>query len=343
MVSIHDSAGLRRLARELRLDPARLAKVQARYCRSRSSADEALNPLPAPLRTDLEQKIQFQFLTPHSAHDSRADGATRILFRTASGQTIESVILRIATGRTTLCLSTQAGCAAACAFCATGQIGLQANLTADEILDQVAQCNRILALEGRSVRNLVFMGMGEPFHNEANLHTALEVLCSSQGFAFDQRRVLVSTVGIPPAMKRFAERFPRAGLALSLHSARQGIRGTIMPPARRHSLDDLRTALEEVTRLQDRPVMIEYLLFKELNDGNEDLVALKEFLAGLRVHVNLIPFNPVNGVSDLEPAAPEQQRHFARQLKEAGFKVTTRYSLGSDVAAACGQLAGANS
>jgi 23S rRNA (adenine2503-C2)-methyltransferase len=340
MVSIHDGTGLRRLARELRIDPELFRKMRARFCRKFLAAREAARELPPQLKEAASSRIRFHSLLRVSQNHSSSDGATKVLFQTEAGHRIESVILRLASGRTTLCVSTQSGCAAACAFCATGQLGLQANLSADEILDQVVQCQQLLNAEQRRIRNLVFMGMGEPFHNESNLHRALEVLCSPDGFAYDQRRMLVSTVGIPGAMIRFAKKFPRAGLALSLHSGRQETREEIIPLAKKYSLKQLRAALEQVTALQDRPVMIEYLLLRNVNDRLDDSRALQEFLAGLPVHLNLIPFNRVRGLSSLEPTSPGEQQRFARNLRSFGFKVTVRYSLGSDVAAACGQLAG---
>jgi 23S rRNA (adenine2503-C2)-methyltransferase len=340
MVSIHDLAGLRRLAREHRIEPDLIRKLRGRFCRKSLAEEECLSNFSPAIQSAFASNIRFHSLLRVSRHDSISDGATKVQFQTGAGDRIESVILRVASGRTTLCLSTQSGCAAACAFCATGRMGLQSNLSADEILDQVVQCRQLVNPEQRPIRNLVFMGMGEPFHNESSLYPALGVLCSPEGFAYDQRRILVSTVGIPNAMIRFARQFPRAGLALSLHSARQNVREQIIPLARKFSLSQLRRALEQVAAIQDRPVMIEYLLLKNLNDGEEDLQALKQFLSGIPAHVNLIPFNPLPWRSSLEPTPLNTQRRFARDLKNSGFQVTIRYSLGSDVAAACGQLAG---
>jgi 23S rRNA (adenine2503-C2)-methyltransferase len=216
-------------------------------------------------------------------------------------------------------------------------MGMAVPLTRDEILDQVFQANRLLKPEGRSVRNVVFMGMGEPFHNEENVHAALDVLLSPRCFDLTASRVMVSTVGIPDALMRCAERYPRLGLALSLHAARQERRERIIPLARKYPLGELRQAMQAVASPR-QPLMVEYLLLRELNDAEEDLEALVEFLRDIPVHVNLIPYNPIDEAPDLQRALPERQQRFSTTLAAAGFPVTVRYSLGADIAAACGQL-----
>jgi 23S rRNA (adenine2503-C2)-methyltransferase len=215
-------------------------------------------------------------------------------------------------------------------------MGIARNLTRDEILDQVIQANQLLRAEGRAVRNIVFMGMGEPFHNEAEVFQAVEVLLSPQCFHVSPARVLISTVGIPGGMRRCAARFPRVGMALSLHSARQEKRELIIPLARQFSLDLLRTTMAEIATTRRLPVMIEYLLLDGMNDTDEDRNALAVYLRGLPVHINLIPYNPIGAGLVGTPA--ERRHAFAEALTAAGFTVTVRYSLGSDIAAACGQL-----
>jgi 23S rRNA (adenine2503-C2)-methyltransferase len=217
-------------------------------------------------------------------------------------------------------------------------MGLVKNLTRAEILDQVIQANQLLRPEERTIRNVVFMGMGEPLQNEKEVYGALEVLLSSACFGLSPAHVVVSTVGIPDAMVRCAERFPRLSLALSLHSARQKQRERLIPLACRYSLEQLRQAIIRVTSLQARPLMIEYLLLDRLNDTDSDLAALCEYLGRLPVHINLIPYNPIDEAPGLRGTPAPRQRFFADSLVAAGFKVTTRYSLGADIAAACGQL-----
>jgi 23S rRNA (adenine2503-C2)-methyltransferase len=251
---------------------------------------------------------------------------------------IESVVLRIASGRTTLCVSSQVGCAAACEFCATGKMGVAQNLSLEEILDQVLQAGQLLAAEGRPLRNVVFMGMGEPFHNEENLYRVLECLTAAELFCFAPSKITVSTVGITDAMVRCARRFPQVHQALSLHSVRQDVRERLIPLAKKYPLDELRRALAEVNRVQGSTVMIEYLMLAGVNDSADDASELLAWLDRLNVHVNLIPYNPIDDAPQLSATARGQCETFAGILKQAGQKTTLRYSLGNDIAAACGQL-----
>jgi len=183
------------------------------------------------------------------------------------------------------------------------------------------------------------MGMGEPLLNEAEVYHALDVLLSPQCFDLSPARVLVSTVGIPDAMIRCAKRFPRMGMALSLHSARQARRESLIPLARHYPLELLRRAMQQVTSIQSQPLMVEYLLLDGLNDTDQDLSELIAYLRGLRVHINLIPYNAISEDAGLIGTAVKRRRWFAKALMCAGFTATVRYSLGSDIAAACGQLA----
>jgi 23S rRNA (adenine2503-C2)-methyltransferase len=338
MISVHDRPAVEGLAREIGVDRAALRQLRNAFFKKGASREEALASLPAENAAEFARTVEFHALALHSRQDSQLDGATKLLFRTSKGLLIESVILRIASGRTALCVSSQVGCAAHCRFCATGRMGIAQNLTAAEIVDQVAQANQLLHGEGRRVRNVVFMGMGEPLHNEEQLHGALELLASPQAFDLAPRHVVVSTVGIPDAMVRLAKAFPRVRLALSLHSAREEVRQRLMPIAQRHSLGELRLALDEVVTIQDQPVMIEYLLLAGVNDSPADATALIEYFAGLPVHVNLIPFNPIAEAPELVGTPPAERKQFASLLKASGLRVTMRYSLGADIAAACGQL-----
>jgi 23S rRNA (adenine2503-C2)-methyltransferase len=338
MDSIHDAAALEALRSRLRVDPHHVRQLRNAFYKKHQTADEALHQLPECERDSFAGGVTFHALELHSRRDSQVDGASKLIFRTARGHLLETVILRIASGRTSLCISSQVGCAVRCGFCATGQMGVAVQLTCAEILDQVVQANLLLRSEGRSVRNVVFMGMGEPLHNEAEVHQALEVLQSPQCFDLSPAHLLLSTVGIPAAMVRCAKRLPRIGMALSLHSARQEQRQRLIPLAGRYTLDMLRAAIAEVTAIQQRPMMIEYLLLDGLNDTDADLHQLFAYLRNLPVHINLIPYNTIDEVSGLRATPPARRREFAAALTAAGFVVTLRYSLGSDIAAACGQL-----
>lgn len=339
-VSIFDSHNIERRRQELRIDPQALRRFRNALLKHGGSDAEALAELPAELRTEFASRVDLHALELHSRADSQQDGATKLLFRTRTGMLIESVILRIATGRTTLCVSSQVGCAAACDFCATGKMGIAQNLSPAETLDQVVQARQALAVEGRKLRNLVFMGMGEPFHNEENLYATLEALTAAELFHQPPSRILVSTVGLPDAMIRCARRFPAIHLALSLHSANQQTREQLIPLARRYPLHELRRAVLELNRIQppNAEVMIEYLMLAGLNDSLADAEELIAWLADLRVHVNLIPYNPIDDAPHLSGSDRPTREAFGARLKAAGLQTTIRYSLGADVAAACGQL-----
>lgn len=337
MLSIHDRAALEDHGRRRQIDRHHLKKLLNAFYKRHADAGASLLELPEQHRSEFAKTVAFHFLRLHQRHDSQVDGASKLLFQTVQGSLLEAVILRIASGRTALCVSTQVGCAARCSFCATGTMGLAHNLSASEILDQVIQVNQQLQAEKRAVRNVVFMGMGEPFHNEEALYQALEVLCSPRGFALSPKHLLVSTVGIPEAMVRCVTRFPQVRLALSLHSARQEIRQRLIPLAQRYRLAELRDAVAVVSALQKQPVMIEYLLLKGVNDTPEDVQSLADLLTDVSVHLNLIPYNPIDGAAFAGTGLAERQA-FAAALRAAGFPVTVRYSLGADITAACGQL-----
>ena len=335
MVSIYDTAGLEKLRSRNAVQPHRMKLFRTALFKNALNWNEALESLPEEAGIDFSKQIEFQALELVERHDSETDGASKLIFRTPDHHLIESVILRPKTGRTSLCISSQIGCACSCSFCATGQMGFTRNLTRDEILDQVMQASRIVKTEGRSIRNVVFMGMGEPLLNIDHLFESLAVLRDASFFNYAGSRLMVSTVGIPHAMARFSEQFPEVQLALSLHSARQEVREKLMPQARKYTLDMLRETLVEASR--NGKVMIEYLLLDGVNDSAEDLQALESYLHGIPVHINLIPFNAYAGCS-LHGTPAEQRKVFADHLKAAGFSTTLRYSLGSDIAAACGQL-----
>ncbi|MDA1050545.1 MAG: 23S rRNA (adenine(2503)-C(2))-methyltransferase RlmN [Planctomycetota bacterium] len=327
-----DQPGVEQLRRELRLDPQHTRDLRNALLKRFKSDEDVRNSFPAASRLALHSLELFRRC------DSTIDGATKLLLRTAAGLLIESVILRIATGRTTLCVSSQVGCAAACEFCATGKMGIARNLSHEDILDQVLHAGQLLAKEERSLRNIVFMGMGEPFHNEENLYRAIELLTSPEFFNISPTKVLVSTVGIADAMLRCVERFPKVNLALSLHSVRQDIRAGLVPLATKFPLDELQRTVAAVNRRQSASVMIEYLMLAGVNDSQDDARELIAWLAGLNVHVNLIPYNPIDDVPHLVGSDRATRLAFAKTIRDAGFKTTLRYSLGNDIAAACGQL-----
>ncbi len=312
--------------------------LRTAYFKKFLGTDAALGELPAQVRSDFAARVQFHSVSIAQAFDSQVDGATKLVVRTQGGYSVESVIMRTGTGRVSLCLSSQVGCAAACGFCATGQMGIAKSLSTAEILDQVVLAGERMQPEGRPVRNLVFMGMGEPFHNEETIYEAVAALILPTLFHYPLGRILISTVGIPDAMVRCARRFPQVNLALSLHSVRQEVRQQLIPLAARYSLADLRAAVAKVNQIQNSSVMIEYLMLAGVNDSTADAHELADWLQGLDVHVNLIPYNAIDSAPQWQTTPQPERDAFAKILRDAGFVTTIRYSLGADIAAACGQL-----
>ncbi len=337
MISVHDLDAVQAWTRRNGIHDAALRRFRIGFFKKGLPLDACLANLPEEKREAWKASIRLAFLALEARHDSSVDGATKLVFRTPDGLRLETVILRISTGRTSLCISSQVGCAAGCAFCATGQMGLLRNLTRDEMMDQVIQSMRLLQAEGRTLRNVVFMGMGEPLHNEQAVYATLDVLRDVRGCHVTDRHLLVSTVGMVRAMVRFVEAYPGVRLALSLHSARPDVRRRLMPAAGSQRIERIKEVLPFLVRHGN--FMVEYLLLEGVNDGPEDLAALQELLHGLPVHINLIQFNPHPG-SVFKPVRPADRAAFGAALRKAGFKVTLRYSLGQDIAAACGQLAG---
>ena len=337
MLSIHDIAGVEAWTRSRRVEIQALRRLRNDFYRKHLPGEDAVRRLPESEHPSFLRDVRFHALGLHSRHDSATDAATKLVFEAADGRRLESVVLRM-DARTSLCISCQIGCAGGCTFCATGHMGFFRQLSCDEILDQVVLAGRLLHAEGRRLRNVVVMGMGEPFHNEDAVARAVDVMLTPTCFGLSGKRLMVSTVGIPDAMVRFAQRFPTVRLALSLHSARQEVRETLIPLARRYPLDQLRQAIRDVGGIQGLDVMVEYLLLDGVTDTDEDVVALRAFCRGLPCWVNLISYNPADCAPGFRGSSDAVRARFERELKADGLLVMTRRSLGRDIAAACGQL-----
>lgn len=246
--------------------------------------------------------------------------------------------------RATVCISSQVGCGVGCLFCATGTMGFKRNLSPEEMLEQVYLARALAHQEGRHLRNVVLMGMGEPLHNLDAVCRSIEFMVSDRGFGLRERHITVSTSGIPSAMLQLVKRFTSVRMALSLHSARADDRRRLMPKAP-NDLSLLQETIHEINSLQGgegeaAPVWIEYVLIDSWNDTDEDAEQLAEFCRGLRVEVNLIPLNGTvtSGQRALCATPKERQQRFADLLRGAGIKTTIRNSFGNDEQAACGQL-----
>lgn len=218
-------------------------------------------------------------------------------------------------------------------------MGFKRNLTKNEILDQVVLVSKLLADEGKSLRNVVFMGMGEPLDNFQEVTTAIETLVDQKGFAFSPTNIMVSTCGLIKEMIDFSNLFPKVNLAISLHAALDQSRSKIMPINGKHSLEKLKATIRQINETTNQTIMLEYLLLKGINDSQADLHALINFCQDLKVKVNLISYNSQGETDHFQPITPAATQQFQTALKQHGLEVTLRYSLGQDIDAACGQLA----
>ena len=294
--------------------------------------------LMTDLGRDVRQKLaaEFDIQTPEVVRKERStDGTTKLLLRLSDGKQIESVFIPD-TPSQTFCISTQVGCAMRCAFCLTGKMGIDRNLTASEIVGQV----RVLAreLQMLDVRfNIVLMGMGEPLHNYEATMKALRILNDEHGLAVAARRVTLSTVGVLPALERLATEPVMPNLAISLHSTTEDQRDMLVPINRKYGLKELLDACRRFPVKRRERITFEYVMLNEVNDTPEDARRLVKLLHGIRGKVNLLPLNEAAGIPFDRPS-DERVNRFARILSDHGITVSVRKSRGRDIRAACGQL-----
>ncbi|MDH5283854.1 MAG: 23S rRNA (adenine(2503)-C(2))-methyltransferase RlmN [Gemmatimonadota bacterium] len=307
----------------------RVGQIAARlWQRPAGSWDEATD-LPRPLRERLATRWPIPRLTLATRQVSQ-DGTRKYLWRLADGESIESVLIPSGIRRT-LCISSQAGCALGCVFCATGMMGFRRNLTPFEIAGQV----RELMLEDPAEKptNIVFMGMGEPLLNWEAVDVALTILNSPEGLGIGARHITVSTVGIIPGMVKLAARPEQFRLAISLHAANPSRRLPLMPIEKKYGLSEV---LDAAAAFRKR-ITFEYVLIEGKNDSERDASDLAALARRMGAMVNLLPLHP-GGAPDLTPTSPPRIREFAEQLKVRGVEAVVRRSRGLDISAACGQL-----
>ena len=297
-----------------------------------------MGKVPGRIRAYLKESGYEICRAEVAREEASRDGFTRkYLLCFNDGEAVETVLMRYK-GRATACVSTQAGCAMGCVFCATGQSGFRRHLSAAEILAQVHHVARILAGEGSRLRNLVLMGQGEPLNNYDASIRSVETVINSSGLALAADRVTLSTVGMVPAIRRLADERRRMSLAVSLHAATDEERMALIPVARRWPLSDLMDACRYFTEKTGREVFFEWTLIAGCNDGVGAANKLGELLIGQSAHVNLIPLNPTAGYEGA-PSVLARARAFQAVLREHGVVSTVRQRRGIDIAAGCGQLA----
>lgn len=294
--------------------------------------------LPKSLRQRMARELDFNAFQPYAVIDSQ-DGMTRkTALRLRDGRLIEAVLMRYE-ARRTLCISTQAGCAMGCVFCATGQMGFKRHLSSGEIAAQVIHYARILAGEGNTVTNVVLMGMGEPFHNYDNTLAAIDRLNDPDGMNLGARRFTISTVGLVPAIRRFADELRQVNLAISLHASDDASRAAMLPVNRRYKISEVLDACRYYVEKTGRRITFEWALIQGVNDSPEVAARLAGLLKGLLCHVNAIPLNPTAGYAG-KPADRARTLAFKATLQQFGIPCTIRIRRGIEIQAGCGQLAG---
>ena len=331
-------AGVSELLAAEGIKPYRLAQIYRAATRELAVDLRAVTTLPKDLRARLEAKgFEFDSVVPVTIQRSRDGQTTKGLFRLADGSEVEAVLMEHHGDRSTVCISSQAGCAYACAFCATGQGGFTRNLEATEIFDQARYFARELAERDKKITNIVFMGMGEPFANYDAVMDAVRLLHDPSGFGLGHRHITISTVGLVPQIDRFSGEGIQVNLAISLHAPSDELRGRLMPVNRRYPLAELMSAVERYVHATKRKVFFEYVMLRGVNDSETCAEQLAKLMRGPLYHVNLIPYNSTPG-ADFAGSIDAHVRAFQRKLEARGAVATVRVPMGRDIAAACGQL-----
>lgn len=317
--------------------PFRAAQIFDWIYAKGATSFESMTNLSKQLRIKLASEFAFPVLKRARTLHSDDGQTIKFLWELPDQKKVESVLI-MSLDRRTVCVSIQVGCPARCAFCASGKEGLKRNLSTAEVVEQVLHIDRFLREKGERVSHIVFMGMGEPMENYETLVSSIEILNSPDGLNISQRRITVSTVGVVEGIKKLALEPFKVNLVLSLHAPNQHLRKKIIPYARRYCLEEILVAMDEYASLTRRDITYEYTLLAGLNDQAEHAEELAQLLRGKQCTVNLIPYNPIDGLTLKRPERDVIEM-FRSILDDAGINATWRYTKGKDIAAACGQLA----
>ena len=336
MVNLYtlDLEELSELVTELGEEPFRARQIWDWMYARRVDRFDSMTNLPRPLVAALRQSARLGSLEAVARQTSR-DGSEKRLYRLEDGQLVEAVLMPYEDKRQTACISSQAGCAMGCVFCATGQMGFGRDLTGTEIFEQAMRFARELAARGARLSNVVFMGMGEPFHNYDATLEAVRQLMDRLGIG--ARHITVSTVGLAPQIRRFADEGLQVKLAVSLHKADDAQRSALMPVNRRWGIAELLEACHYYVKRSKRRVTFEWAAIAGENDTVEEAHQLGKLLSGLLCHVNIIPLNRTGGYAGA-PAGAVNVERFIEILRQYGIEATVRVRRGIDIDAGCGQL-----
>ncbi len=328
----------------------RALQIRDAIWRQHAQSAEQLRNLPGPLRESLLADFRLDTIEMDEVTISDNGLTEKTLHMLSDESMVESVLMHypargfapggrpIHRERHTLCISSQAGCAVGCPFCATGELGFNRDLETSEILDQVRHASMRLAERGSHLTNVVFMGMGEPLLNLDRVLEAVSILSDPRRFALGARHIVVSTSGVVPGIRRLTAMGPQFTLAISLHAARDPLRDVLVPLNRRWPVAEVVAAARDHARATGRRISYEYVMISGVNDTDVDADALADLLRGDLAHVNLIPMNPV-AHTPWQASSPERIAQFSARVRRAGIGVTVRANRGQDAGAACGQLA----
>ncbi|MFA6382830.1 MAG: 23S rRNA (adenine(2503)-C(2))-methyltransferase RlmN [Parcubacteria group bacterium] len=320
----------------------RLKQIKKAVFEDGASSFLEITTLAKDLREKLDKEMKILSFEVEKVLVAKDGQSVKALLKLHDGKNIETVLISPKTNDWSVCISCQVGCPMNCRFCATGKMGFVRNLTAEEITDQVLFWKQYIKSQSAKLTDVVYMGMGEPFLNWAQVNESLKNLIDPELFGFGSRSISVSTAGIPEGIAKFAEEFPQVNLAISLHFADDQKRSEFMPINKKYNLEDLKKALQEYFRKTNRKVFIEYILLGNINDSREDADKLSRFVKSIGklqlLHVNLIRYNSTG--SELAASSKDQAVRFKDYLLENHIPITIRKSLGEEIQGACGQLAG---
>ena len=340
-ISIHDEKKVKELLEKNGFKSFRYAQIENAIYKNNIIDFEQIDTLPKEIRSLLSENCFYTSLSIHSTTTSDNGQTTKFLFKTHDDKLIEAVIMRHLSGRNTLCVSCQAWCPMGCSFCATGKLGLLRNLSFYEIIDEIMFAVHHLAREEKKLRNIVYMGMGEPFLNYENLKESINIACTQKKLDLSNRRITVSSCGIVPGIDRFAEDFPQTSLAISLHAPNDVARSAIMPVDHTYPLSELMASLDRYVEKTNKRIFYEYIMIQGATDKIEYAHELANLLRGKLAHVNFIPYNPGEGTgwNDYKPSSKIIIKKFQETLEKVGIPSTVRHTMWDDIDAACGQLA----
>ncbi|MEK6222192.1 MAG: 23S rRNA (adenine(2503)-C(2))-methyltransferase RlmN [Chloroflexota bacterium] len=317
--------------------PYRAEQIWSGVYKQLHAAPNEISNISKVLQLKISDAFSFQYLEKVTELASSDQQTTKTLFRLHDGELIETVLMKY-DKRRTLCISTQAGCAMGCVFCATGQMGFKRNLTHGEIIEQVLYFARKLKAIDDKITNIVVMGMGEPFHNYDATMAAIDLLNHKEGFNFGARRFTISTVGLIPAIKRFTKEKRQVNLAISLHSTIDDVRSAMLPINHKYPTKELLQVCKEYVQETGRRITFEWALIQDTNDSEEEAHSLGRAIKGINCHVNVIPLNPTEGYEGKRSTRDSIQT-FQEILSTYGIPCTVRIRRGIDIDAGCGQLA----